>query len=96
MAADNECSQRLHSYIQNKVQKHPGYSLRAVARDLQISPAYLSLVVNGQKKLNLKRIKAFALYFELSQEETIKFQMSAIKVKLGAVGSSLLEECLVK
>jgi uncharacterized protein (TIGR02147 family) len=57
-----------------RVKNNPSYSLRALARDLGVSHGYLSLVINGKKKVSLKRVLPFvqALGLEKSQAELFK------------------------
>jgi len=45
----------LKGILQAKLKKNPSYSLRAAARDLGVSHGYLSLVLNGKKRLSFER-----------------------------------------
>jgi uncharacterized protein (TIGR02147 family) len=47
----------LHSELRRRQSQNPRYSLRALARDLRISPAFLSQVLNGRKKLSFLRAR---------------------------------------
>lgn len=47
----------LKVYFDRKRVSHPQYSLRALARDLKVSPAYLSQVFNGKKSIPESRLE---------------------------------------
>lgn len=52
--------------------KNPLFSLRAFARQLKISPAQLSLLMNGKKKLSPKVAELVADHLNLNSSETIE------------------------
>lgn len=49
----------LKLYFDRKRVSHPQYSLRALARDLKVSPAYISQVFNGKKAVPESRLADF-------------------------------------
>lgn len=50
----------LSQELARRIQANPGYSLRAFARDLGVSHSYLSLVINGKRKLSPQKIALFS------------------------------------
>lgn len=52
------------------------YSLRALARDLEVSPTFLSLFLNGKKKLSFQRALAFAQMLGLDEKTSQAFLKS--------------------
>lgn len=56
----------LSAYWQKKTQ-NSNYSLRALARDLEISPSYASSILNGHKKLPLNQIKDWARLLDMDE-----------------------------
>jgi uncharacterized protein (TIGR02147 family) len=63
-------SQFLAHQLEQRCQKNPHYSLRAFARDLAISPAMLSQVMNGSKGLSRKAATQIATHLGLNKQET--------------------------
>jgi len=55
----------LKIYFDRKKLSHPGYSLRALARDLNISPTYLSYIFNEKKAVPVKRLTDFIRLLDL-------------------------------
>ncbi|MBP9682347.1 MAG: TIGR02147 family protein [Bacteriovorax sp.] len=55
----------LKLYFERKKLTNPSYSLRALARDLNVSPAYVSNVLQGKKALPQKRLKDFIQQLDL-------------------------------
>ncbi|MBO9667102.1 MAG: TIGR02147 family protein [Bdellovibrio sp.] len=56
------------SAFQKKQKKHPTYSLRALARDLKMSPSFLSGLMKGSKSIPLSRVRLLAE--KLGMDET--------------------------
>lgn len=59
--------------LNEKVQSNPRYSLRAFARDLNVSPSILSEVISGKHGLSEKLANRIALKLGLNQEEKSLF-----------------------
>lgn len=55
----------LKLYFDRKRVSQPAYSLRALARDLKVSPAYLSQVFNGKKPVPESRLADFIRLLDL-------------------------------
>lgn len=55
----------LNIYFERKKLSFPHYSLRALARDLNISPAYASTIMSGKKPIPLNQLQAFIKLLEL-------------------------------
>ncbi|MCB0418879.1 MAG: helix-turn-helix transcriptional regulator [Bdellovibrionaceae bacterium] len=54
-------------------ERNPHYSLRALARDLELSAASLSRIMSGKTALSISSVRRIVLGLELSPEETLKF-----------------------
>jgi uncharacterized protein (TIGR02147 family) len=55
----------LKIYFERKRLTLPSYSLRALARDLDVSPAYVSTILSGKKSLPEARLKDFIKVLDL-------------------------------
>lgn len=55
----------LKLYFERKRLTNPQYSLRALARDLDVSPAYASTILSGKKALPESRLKDFISVLDL-------------------------------
>ena len=58
----------LRGVLYSRQEKNPQYSLRAFARDLGVSHAYLSMVLSGQLKLSAKNALRFSQVLDLNEE----------------------------
>src|SRR5450759_3159817 len=74
----SEPSQWIRDVFIVRKQKNQTYSLRAFARDLGMSQALLSLVLNGQRPLTLRQAHKIAALLQLSPGEEKKFIESAL------------------
>jgi uncharacterized protein (TIGR02147 family) len=63
----------LREELEERCSFNPRYSLRAFARDLKISPARLSEVLNGKKGLSQKAALALAELLKLSESDSRYF-----------------------
>lgn len=63
----------LRKVLVERIQRNPAYSLRAFARDLGVSHTYLSLVINGRKRLSAKRAYLFAQSLALPSDAFMGF-----------------------
>lgn len=70
MAAPSDVLRRA---LVDRVARNPAYSLRAFARDLGISHAYMSLVLSGKRPIPLKRAVGFSQAMGLSQQDSLAF-----------------------
>ncbi len=55
--------------LHERIQANPLYSLRAFARDLELSPASVSLVLNGKKGLSQKAAERIVAALDLPERE---------------------------
>lgn len=62
----------LNKHFQKK--KKTGYSMRALARDLDISPAFVSSLFSGKKKLPLKMVKSICKRLDIDSETALEIQ----------------------
>lgn len=65
--------QILRGELERRHQAHPRYSMRAFARDLEISPAQLSLVLNGKKGISEKAALRIANRLSMTEAEKQNF-----------------------
>jgi len=71
--AKQNLSSILKSAFKRKQAQHPGYSLRALARDLDVSPAFVSGLLNGKKlppKSRLEKL-SYCLELDVLEKETL-------------------------
>ncbi len=64
-----------------KMAKNPSYSLRSYAKHLGISPATLSGVINGKRKLSPDKIGKIGLSIGLSPEQIWNYQRETLGIK---------------
>lgn len=62
-----QASEILKEVIQAKARKNPSYSLRAAARDLGVTPGYLSLITTGKKRLSFERAMQFSQFLKMDE-----------------------------
>jgi uncharacterized protein (TIGR02147 family) len=68
----------LQSALQQRLQKNPSYSLRALARDLGVSHTFLSLVMSGKKPLSVERATQIAEILCFTRAETRRFIQAVV------------------
>ena len=73
MNSDFDFRDILISTYEKRVAKNPSYSLRAFARDLQVSPAHLSQVVRGKEGFSRKSAKKIAEKIYENSDEVERF-----------------------
>lgn len=56
-----------------KMEKAPRYSLRAFARDLGVSPSFVSLAVRGKKRLSVERAVQVSQFLGMKGDEMERF-----------------------
>ncbi len=62
-------------YLNEKKRKNPQYSLRALARDLEISPSTLSEAINRRHCLSLKTALKIVEVFQLNEKDKEQFEL---------------------
>jgi transcriptional regulator with XRE-family HTH domain len=67
------CAIILRSELERRKRDHPRYSLRAFARQLGLSPAFLSKVLRSRGELSAEKSRRVALRLGYSQEATEQF-----------------------
>jgi len=68
----------LRSQYHRRVELNPRYSMRAFARDLDVSPGQMSLLLAGKKGISLERAKTMAERLELKSAEKDYFLNQAV------------------
>lgn len=74
----------LNSHLEAKKAKNPRFSLRMVAKKLDISPAYLSKILSGKKPLPLARARALAALLELDALALRQLERAVVAKKVNA------------
>lgn len=60
---------QIQKKLTQKINKNPRYSLRALARDLGVSPAFVSLCLRGKKKVSFNRALQLAKHLKMTKSE---------------------------
>ena len=63
----------LRECLAEKMHKNGRYSARAFARDINVSPAFISMLLAGKKKLSLDRAQQIASALEMSERKRNNF-----------------------
>ena len=69
-----EAHEILKLYFERKKLTNPSYSMRALARDLNVSPAYVSTILSGKKKVAESRLKDFIKVLDLDDIATLQLK----------------------
>lgn len=80
---ENSSRNFLKKILQKKIDNNSLYSSRALARDLGISPAYISQILSGKKHINLGRALEISNLLGLLEEERLMF-LEAVIAEEGA------------
>src|SRR5690349_9824776 len=67
--------QYLKVTLADRIGRNPAYSLRAMARDIDISPGLLSLILSQKKNLSDEKALDVAACLELDERETEYFSL---------------------
>lgn len=59
--------------LDRRKERNRQYSLRALARDLELSAASLSRIMSGKTALSISSVRRIVLGLELSPEDVVKF-----------------------
>lgn len=57
----------LRKYLRRKQQSNPKYSLRSFARDLKVSPAFASRLMNGKQEIPIARLARIAQILDMDE-----------------------------
>lgn len=71
----------MKGHLLNKQMANPSYSLRAFARDVNIHPSTLSLILKGKRSLTFKDAQGVQSKLNLSPVETTRFMGSVLRAK---------------
>lgn len=82
----------LNRLLQLRKRRNPSYSLRAFARDLGVSPTFLSAIFRDRRRLSLKTAKRFARTLGLSPFEANRLFESVFDDKLKGAEASAGED----
>jgi uncharacterized protein (TIGR02147 family) len=72
-------AQILRTVFSNKMLKNPSYSLRAFARDVGVSPSYLSQILNNRRKVPLSRASDFIDKLQMTYPHDFEFLQAIIR-----------------
>jgi uncharacterized protein (TIGR02147 family) len=78
MDAEKTIPDFLNSHFKAKQKANPGYSIRAYARDLTLSPSFLSQVLSNQKQLSPAKAQAVSKRLHLNVDEQLYFVSKSI------------------
>lgn len=70
---------RLATEFEQKKEENPSYSMRALSRDLDITPSELSRIMAFKRKLSPKLAYKIGQYLSLPQEELCQLVLSMLK-----------------
>ncbi len=59
----------LRQILLKKIKANPAYSARAFARDIGVSPAFVTMILNGKKTINLNRAVEISQALKLQEKE---------------------------
>jgi uncharacterized protein (TIGR02147 family) len=76
----------LRTELVARIKRNPGYSLRAFARSLGVSPATISIVISGKKPVTLSLIRRVAPALKLTSEKVKNYQIELIQSTEGQSG----------
>jgi len=83
----------LHQEFISRVTRNPRYSLRAFARDLEVSHAFLSMVLHGKKRIASPRLLQFGQHLGWNTALTLRLihdgEKNHLSGKLKAIPQSL-------
>ncbi len=77
--SDKIYSTSLQDLLQKRKQKNPGYSARALARDLEIDPGDLANILNGKKKITTKVAYKIGIHLGLKDAALLDFILPTLK-----------------
>lgn len=66
----------LNQYFKRKQEINPKYSLRALARDIRVSPSYVSGIFSGTKKISAKSLQKMVGPLGLDEEAVLAIRKS--------------------
>lgn len=72
------CARLLKESLSRRIVRNPQYSVRAFARDVGVSAAFMSLVLKGKKKLSIERAQQVARLLKMDVSESDRFVRSVI------------------
>lgn len=78
MLAHSFCQEALKNELARRASKNFRYSLRAFARDLGVSPSYLSMVIKKQRVLSPKAAMQLSRKLGLKSSERLQFVQSSL------------------
>ena len=82
----------LKNIYDSKSKQRPGYSLRLFAKDLDISSAYLSMILSGKRKLNMSKAKQICSQVTLSEKLEQRFLAAVAMENLSPEAKKILTD----
>lgn len=82
----------LQHEFQLRQKSNPSYSMRAFARDLELSSGALSEVMKGSRKISIKRFDKLAPKLQLTEAEALHFKLQIALQKGSIVAKDIKEE----
>lgn len=87
-------SEILRPHFLARVAKNPKYSLRAFARDLGVSPAFLSMLFSGKKSLSVARAMEFQNRLKLGPAEAARLRKTQNRLREKVISSHVQKSLL--
>lgn len=75
----NEAHRILNLYFSRKKTFNPSYSMRALARDLKLSPSFVSDILSGKKKIPYERLSDFVMHLDMDEIACIQLKRTLDK-----------------
>ncbi len=88
---EKEFIQRIKENLEEKIRKNPQYSLRSYAKQLGVSPATLSRILNGKRQLSAESLGKMGFAMGFKPEEVWQYQRQALGHKENATQSEFKE-----
>jgi hypothetical protein len=81
-------SRMVNKYLSRVKENNPSYSNRALARDVGLSPAFISDILKGKKPLPFKHVENFIRVLDMDQADAGVIKKSYVPDGVGVGGSS--------
>lgn len=91
ITAQDEAIEILRGCLAEKMDKNPKYSARAFARDIKVSPAFISMLLAGKKKLSLERAQEVSMALGMTDRKRNHFLRTVALSSLPGKSSSAKE-----
>lgn len=84
MSSSNRALNIINKYFSRKVESLNGYSMRAFARDLDVSPSFISRLLKGQKAIPVRLVPKVIEILDIEFEEAMVIKNSLVPDELSS------------